>query len=348
MPRLFCHDMSTYAISDIHGAYDEFTTLLEKIEFHYDGSDTLYLLGDYADWGEKSIETLLLIQDLDNRYEFVHCLMGNHEAMFLQTADSGYDGRHANAHAANWLYNNRGYLTWDAYQQLPARVRRDLREWIRRLAYAAEVTAGGVTYLLGHAYPYFYDEGRDPKEDARRRSDAVWRRLGAREDPFEEYSGPKHYDCFICGHTISEIYYQELRQEHVKGMKKPARTIRNRVYRADKFIDIDCGAKCLDIPESAGESLQTASMRAQLAALRLEDQQAFYTHRPLLRIAKEQMEMTQTQWDGFLSVQDNLGYPGMQMPAAGLPGLPGVQAPEIRLPSLQITTPWQKPPGQKR
>ena len=43
--------MATYAISDIHGAYDEFQRLLDKIRFQYDGSDSLYLLGDYGDWG---------------------------------------------------------------------------------------------------------------------------------------------------------------------------------------------------------------------------------------------------------------------------------------------------------
>ncbi len=53
--------MATYIVSDIHGAFDEFHKLLDKVEFCYDGSDELYLLGDYADWGAKSMETLLIV-----------------------------------------------------------------------------------------------------------------------------------------------------------------------------------------------------------------------------------------------------------------------------------------------
>ena len=43
----------TYAISDIHGCYEEYIKLLEKIGFSED--DTLYILGDIFDRGEKTI-----------------------------------------------------------------------------------------------------------------------------------------------------------------------------------------------------------------------------------------------------------------------------------------------------
>ena len=44
----------TYAISDIHGCYEEYIKLLEKINFSED--DTLYILGDICDRGEKPME----------------------------------------------------------------------------------------------------------------------------------------------------------------------------------------------------------------------------------------------------------------------------------------------------
>ena len=75
--------MATYVISDIHGALTEFRNLLEKIDFHYDGR--LYLLGDYCDWGTDPIGTLQLVKEMDEEYPFVHCLIGNHEWMFLET-----------------------------------------------------------------------------------------------------------------------------------------------------------------------------------------------------------------------------------------------------------------------
>ena len=44
----------TYAISDIHGCYEEYIKLLEKINFSED--DTLYILGDICDRGEKPMD----------------------------------------------------------------------------------------------------------------------------------------------------------------------------------------------------------------------------------------------------------------------------------------------------
>jgi Calcineurin-like phosphoesterase. len=46
--------MSTYVISDIHGCYNEFLSMLEKIRFS--GSDNLILSGDYIDKGKQSYE----------------------------------------------------------------------------------------------------------------------------------------------------------------------------------------------------------------------------------------------------------------------------------------------------
>lgn len=43
--------MSTYVISDIHGCYNKFLSMLEKIRFS--GSDNLILSGDYIDKGKQ-------------------------------------------------------------------------------------------------------------------------------------------------------------------------------------------------------------------------------------------------------------------------------------------------------
>jgi predicted phosphodiesterase len=270
--------MATYAISDIHGAYDEFQKLLKKTGIRYDGSDVLYLLGDYIDWGTKSLETLQLVKRMDEQYDFVHCTLGNHELMFLQTLDSGYDGVHINDVAANWLYGNKGYLTWNAFLALPDREQEEIVEWLRslRLSYTAQV--GGLSFMLAHAYPYYYDCEYSPAERKRRRQDAVWRRLLIRENPFSGYAGMQHYDYLICGHTISDSYYQELRFEDGRPYRRMREAIRNRIFRGDTFIDIDCGAKCMELDPTVSEVTQLASMRAQLAALRLDDMEGFYVH----------------------------------------------------------------------
>ena len=56
--------MATYVISDIHGEYDKFITLLEKIDLK--DSDTLYILGDVVDRGPNPVKTLLKLMEMPN------------------------------------------------------------------------------------------------------------------------------------------------------------------------------------------------------------------------------------------------------------------------------------------
>lgn len=288
--------MATYVISDIHGALDEFHRLLKKIGFRYDGSDELYLLGDYADWGEKSIETLLVVKELDEKYPFVHCVMGNHEWMFLSTVLSGSDGFAFQETAENWLYHNKGLVTWRGFCRLDKETQADLALWMQGLAFSydvtLEVTLGEEkrmrTFHLAHAYPYF---GEDCTEEEKhyRQTDAVWRRLMIREDPFAGYTGDKHYDMFICGHTITQYYYDKLRYEKHWPYRKPGEYVRNRIFRGERFIDIDCGAKCMDFLSEESDDqpltrIQIMASRAQLAALRLDDRKEFYVHRKAVPI----------------------------------------------------------------
>ena len=70
--------MATYVISDIHGQYDMFMELLEKIPLK--DSDTLYILGDVVDRGPHPIKTLQKLKEMPN----VICMVGNHELMALR------------------------------------------------------------------------------------------------------------------------------------------------------------------------------------------------------------------------------------------------------------------------
>lgn len=69
--------MATYVISDIHGHYDMFIGLLDKIEFK--DTDTLYVLGDVLDRGQHPIKVLKKLMEMPNAI----CLIGNHELMAL-------------------------------------------------------------------------------------------------------------------------------------------------------------------------------------------------------------------------------------------------------------------------
>ncbi len=65
-----------YVISDIHGCYEEFMELLEKISFSE--QDELFVLGDVLDRGPEPIKTMQEIMGRKN----VTFLLGNHEYMF--------------------------------------------------------------------------------------------------------------------------------------------------------------------------------------------------------------------------------------------------------------------------
>jgi len=72
----------TYIIGDIHGCLGMLTKLMDKIDWRSD-RDTLIFLGDYIDRGENSKGVVDLMLKLLETSSHVHCLMGNHEDIFL-------------------------------------------------------------------------------------------------------------------------------------------------------------------------------------------------------------------------------------------------------------------------
>lgn len=76
-----------FAVGDIHGCATELRLLLEKLQLTPDS--TVIFLGDYVDRGPESkqvIDTILELKKFCN----VVCLMGNHEAMFLDFIHDPY------------------------------------------------------------------------------------------------------------------------------------------------------------------------------------------------------------------------------------------------------------------
>ena len=67
-----------YVISDVHGRYDLFLRMLERIGFCE--RDTLYLLGDCIDRGPDGIAMLLDVMERPNVIPF----LGNHEDMLYR------------------------------------------------------------------------------------------------------------------------------------------------------------------------------------------------------------------------------------------------------------------------
>ena len=62
-----------YAVSDLHGCYDKYRNMLEKI--HFSETDTLYILGDVVDRGDGGIR---ILQDMAARRNVIP-IKGNHD-----------------------------------------------------------------------------------------------------------------------------------------------------------------------------------------------------------------------------------------------------------------------------
>jgi serine/threonine protein phosphatase 1 len=73
-----------FAISDIHGCFDPFYSLVVR-QIKLSKSDKLILLGDYIDRGPKSKDVIDFIIDLTDKGFDVTPLAGNHEEMLIDS-----------------------------------------------------------------------------------------------------------------------------------------------------------------------------------------------------------------------------------------------------------------------
>lgn len=87
--------MKIYAMSDIHGCFEEFLDALNFVDLD-DKNNMLIFLGDYIHGGGGSYNVLDKIMKLENKYgSRVVALMGNHEEWVIEQnhkiLDDGYD-----------------------------------------------------------------------------------------------------------------------------------------------------------------------------------------------------------------------------------------------------------------
>jgi len=83
--------MATYCIGDLHGRYDLFMMMLDKIQFNFE-DDHIYLLGDVID-GEGfngKTESIKIIEYVMAHSDSITLLRGNHEEHFLDIQDKYY------------------------------------------------------------------------------------------------------------------------------------------------------------------------------------------------------------------------------------------------------------------
>jgi len=144
----------TYVISDIHGLYDRFTKMLEKINFS--DNDTLYVLGDIIDRGTGGIRLLQYMMRQPN----IIPIMGNHEytALNVFMTIRGYTAeayvmsvdRHYAPVLWHWFEAYGAEPTLDAYEALTAEEQGQIIKYISKMPPYAKITIHNKTYILVH------------------------------------------------------------------------------------------------------------------------------------------------------------------------------------------------------
>ncbi len=207
----------TYCISDLHGRFDLYRSMLEKISFSPD--DTLYILGDVVDRGNEGLKILLDIADRDN----VIGIMGNHDfvalTVLLNTDNSGLLIDEKKKLAIAWKQDG-GTETYNEYKNLSPLDRALALVTLDGFRHFAEVTVGENTFILCHGGIANYTA--DKPLDEYTLGDLAFER--------EDYTKPKFgvpNKYLVTGHTPTVA---------IEGATE------GKIYRNHDHIAIDCGA----------------------------------------------------------------------------------------------------------
>lgn len=229
-----------YVVSDIHGEYELFLKMLEKINFSKD--DKLIILGDILDRGKQPLEILEYIMERDN----IEMIMGNHEKMFLDfvLAKNEID----KYFAYHMWVNNGGYTTLAEYDKLNTGEQHRIINYFKNLPFYKIID----NYIFVHSGINVSGLKLDLSIveiiKAQKDDDFLW----SRED-FYNFKAIENYT-IIFGHTPTPFIREQKNNYDF--------TIWHDKKHKDK-IGIDCGA-------TFGE------IGGMLGCIRLNDRKEFY------------------------------------------------------------------------
>ena len=214
--------IATYVIADIHGEYDKFIELLDRIRLQ--DEDTLYILGDVLDRGPHPIKVVLKLMEMPNAF----LIAGNHELMALSCLDTlrkeiteasvaEIDDEFV-ARLMNWQMNG-SQTTLDEFDALDPEMQEEVVEYLQDALLYEELSVSGRDYLLVHAGLGNFSPEK-PLDDYTV-DELVWER--------PDYSRAYYPDKYVVtGHTPTA---------HIRENPRPYY-----IYRSNNHIAIDCGA----------------------------------------------------------------------------------------------------------
>lgn len=206
----------TYVMSDIHGCYDKYVKILEKINFSE--GDILYILGDVVDRGQNGMKVLLNIAEHNN----IILLMGNHdqEALLLlsqlyKLIEEEVSDELLEAYQI-WLADG-GSSTVSEFLQLSEDDQIKTLQEMKKALYYKEIVINDVKYLLAHTVP--------EKEELQHIKSCELEAFLMGEPEYEK----QYFEdvIIITGHTPTHYI-----DKNFKG----------KIWRGNNHIAVDCGA----------------------------------------------------------------------------------------------------------
>lgn len=145
----------TYVMSDLHGDYEKYQKMLERIRFSDD--DTLYILGDIVDRGPDPCK---ILYDMSMRPNVIP-MMGNHEHMAEEILRMTNVEITEESLQTNWntemvykihqWYENGGYSTAKDFHKLSLDDREYILDYFTEFTFYEEITVAGRDFLLLHS-----------------------------------------------------------------------------------------------------------------------------------------------------------------------------------------------------
>ena len=200
-----------FVISDLHGQYDLFLKLLEKINLKME--DLLVIMGDICDRGEKSYEIYMKCMKMMKLGYNLKFILGNHEDMLLEDLENDYPLRYETEFS---IYRNSKYFNKKSMEEWYEENFFKEIKWLVKWLKNCPLVISGNENIFVHA-------GLDlqTKLEKQERETVLWTREEFwidEESVLEEYRSKNIY----FGHTPN---------------------INGRISeKTDKIWDIDCGA----------------------------------------------------------------------------------------------------------
>lgn len=214
--------MPIYVISDLHGDYEGYLTILEKIKFS--GKDTLYVNGDVVDRGTGSVKILRHMMQFANIYP----VLGNHEYMACRCLNVLIqEVTERNLHAfdkefitglTEWLSIG-GQEMINEFHKLSSDEKLDILDYLGDFSLYEEVEVSGQSFIIVHA-------GLENFNPHKSLDEYELFELIFRNPDYEKVYFPDKY--LVTGHLPTSA---------IVGNPNP-----HRIYRTNRHIAIDCGA----------------------------------------------------------------------------------------------------------